>query len=369
MVPESPRRGRLIPLTSREMVCYAALVGTPFRVSRGGGIMRRSCVPGGLVLLALALGCHHEVEMIPLAERTIYSTDRFYDVQAISKDHAVVVGYGGKILSTTDAGNSWEILPSGTDLALYAVHFTDAQHGFISGQDGVILHTEDGGKSWQKQESNAIFQDKDGSKQSLFLFGLYALDNDHAWAVGDRSILTSTSDGGKTWRARKVQMEADISGGESLAAADPILYDVKFTDAQNGWIVGEFGKIMHTSDGGETWHEQEKTLLEGTGIFDLLDLPTMFGISVVDDKNAVAVGLEGRGRMHVRDQQTLPVGALGLHHLADAALALPRARRLRIEAELAAFLLAERVRVERDRLVLSDLPVARQQDHVSLAAE
>jgi photosystem II stability/assembly factor-like uncharacterized protein len=293
MVPESPRRGRLIPLTSREMVCYAALVGTPFRVSRGGGIMRRSCVPGGLVLLALALGCHHEVEMIPLAERTIYSTDRFYDVQAISKDHAVVVGYGGKILSTTDAGNSWEILPSGTDLALYAVHFTDAQHGFISGQDGVILHTEDGGKSWQKQESNAIFQDKDGSKQSLFLFGLYALDNDHAWAVGDRSILTSTSDGGKTWRARKVQMEADISGGESLAAADPILYDVKFTDAQNGWIVGEFGKIMHTSDGGETWHEQEKTLLEGTGIFDLLDLPTLYGIHMLDAQRGVAAGIEG----------------------------------------------------------------------------
>ena len=255
--------------------------------------MRRSCVPGGLVLLVLALGCHHEVEMIPLAERTIYTTDRFYDVQALSKDHAVVVGYGGKVLSTKDGGNSWEILPSGTDLALYAVQFPDEQHGFISGQDGVILHTDDGGKSWQKQESNAVFQDKDGSKQSLFLFGLYALDTDHAWAVGDRSILTSTSDGGKTWRARKVQREADISGGESLAAADPIFYDVKFTDAQNGWIVGEFGKIMHTSDGGETWHEQEKTLLEGTGIFDLLDLPTLYGIHMLDAQRGVAAGIEG----------------------------------------------------------------------------
>ncbi len=256
--------------------------------------MRRWIIPGGIALFALALGCHHEVEMVPLAERTIYVTDRFYDVQALTKDRAFVVGYGGKILETTNGGRSWEARPSGTELALYAVRFADDQHGFISGQDGLILHTADGGKSWQKQESNAFFEDKDGSKQPLYLFALHALDADHAWAVGDRSILTSTSDGGKTWRARKVAMEADISGGESLAAADPIFYDVKFVDAMNGWIVGEFGKIMHTADGGETWHEQEKTLMEGTGIFDLLDLPTLYGVYMADTQRGLASGIEGR---------------------------------------------------------------------------
>ena len=255
--------------------------------------MRRWIIPGGVALFALGLGCHHEVEMVPLAERTIYVTDRFYDVQALTKDRAFVVGYGGKILETTNGGRSWEVRPSGTELALYAVRFADDQRGFISGQDGLILHTADGGKTWQQQESNAFFEDKDGSKQSLYLFALWALDADHAWAVGDRSILTSTGDGGKTWRARKVAMEADISGGESLAAADPILYDVKFTDAKNGWIVGEFGKIMHTADGGETWHEQEKTLMEGTGIFDLLDLPTLYGVSMQDPQRGLAAGIEG----------------------------------------------------------------------------
>jgi len=256
--------------------------------------MRRSYVPGGLVLLGLfALGCHREVEMVPLAERTIYTTDRFYDVQALSKDHAFVVGYGGKVLETKDGGFSWNILESGTDVALYAVRFTDEQHGFISGQDGLMLHTADGGKTWQKQESNAIFQDKDGSKQPLNLFGLWAADADHAWSVGDRSIITSTSDGGKTWKSRKVQMEADLSGGESMAAADPVLYDIRFIDAQNGWIVGEFGKIMHTTDGGETWRETEKTLMEGTGIFDVLDLPTLYGVYMTDAQKGVAAGIEG----------------------------------------------------------------------------
>jgi photosystem II stability/assembly factor-like uncharacterized protein len=231
--------------------------------------------------------------MIPLADRTIYTTDRFYDVQALSPDRAFVVGYSGKIVETTDGGRTWTGRPSGSDLALYSVRFVDDEVGWISGQDGLILHTTNGGKTWDKQESNAFFEEREVGKQPLFLFALHALDRDHAWAVGDRSILTSTSDGGKTWTARKVPMETDLSGGQSLAAADPIFYDVRFRDPQHGWIVGEFGKIMYTADGGETWHEQERTLLEDSNIFDLLDLPTMFGMHVVDEKNLVAVGLEG----------------------------------------------------------------------------
>ena len=151
--------------------------------------MRRACIPVATVLLAFGVGCHHEVEMVPLIEKTIYITDRFYDVQALSTDRAFIVGYGGKIIETTDGGRSWEGRPSGIETALYAVRFTDGQHGWVVGQEGVVLHTADGGKSWQPQESNAIFKETDGGKQNLYLFGLDALDNDHAWAVGDRSIL------------------------------------------------------------------------------------------------------------------------------------------------------------------------------------
>jgi photosystem II stability/assembly factor-like uncharacterized protein len=254
--------------------------------------MRRWSIPGGFFLLTLMLGCHAEVEMIPLADRTIYTTDKYYDVQALTKDRAFVVGYGGKILETTDGGMNWSRRESGTDIGLFNVAFTDEKNGWISGQDGLILHTTDGGQTWEKQESNAVFVEK-GERTPLFLFGLHALDSQRAWAVGDRSMLTSTTDGGKTWRARKVAMETDLSGGESLAAADPIFYDVKFVDAQNGWIVGEFGKIMHTQDGGETWHEQEKTLMEGTAIFDLLDLPTLYGIHMVNAQEGMAAGIEG----------------------------------------------------------------------------
>ena len=254
--------------------------------------MRHRSIPLGVVLVVLGIGCHREVEMTPLVERTIYQTDRFYDVQAISKDRAIVVGYGGKIVETRDRGRNWTVLPSGTDSALYGVRFVNDDTGWIVGQDGLVLFTKDGGKTWTKQESNATFEEGDGTAKRAYLFNVDATDPEHVWAVGDRSVLASSSDGGQTWRARKIAMESDLSGGQSLAAADPIFYDVKFVDAQNGWIVGEFGKILRTRDGGETWKEQTQTVMEGTEYFDLLDLPTLFGLGARDRDNAVAAGLE-----------------------------------------------------------------------------
>src|SRR5262249_37566958 len=181
-------------------------------------------------------------------------------------DHVIVVGYGGKIVETRDRGMNWAVLPSGVDVALYGVRFVDENHGWIVGQDGLVLATADGGKTWTKQESNATFEESDGAVKRAYLFNVDATDAQNAWAVGDRSILTSTSDGGKTWRSRKVPMEGDLSGGQSLAAADPIFYDVKFVDRQNGWIVGEVGKILRAKDGGESGEGGTREGLRGAEI-------------------------------------------------------------------------------------------------------
>src|SRR6185295_15485681 len=121
--------------------------------------MRRRSIPLGLAVCALALGCHHEVEMVPLVERTIYVTDKFYAVQALTKDRAFVVGYGGKILETTNGGTTWEVRPSGTENSLFGIEMVNEREGWIVGQEGLVLHTTDGGKSWQPQESNATFKE------------------------------------------------------------------------------------------------------------------------------------------------------------------------------------------------------------------
>jgi hypothetical protein len=50
-----------------------------------------------------------------------------------------------------------------------------------------------------------------------------------------------------------------------VIAQDPALYAVRFIDEKNGWIVGEFGKILHTSDGGKTWTGPVR-VASGTGV-------------------------------------------------------------------------------------------------------
>ena len=239
----------------------------------------------GLASVSVWTGCHKEVQDVPLLARLIGVSDKFYDVQALDADHAVVVGYGGKILITSDGGFTWSQVPSGTDGALYRVRFIDANTGWVSGQDGIILHTTDGGKTWQRQTTNT----------TVYLFALHFLDRNNGWAVGDKSIALETHDGGTTWTLRKVttQAQKDLNPDEAIAVADPILYDVQFIDANTGWIVGEFGKIFHTVDGGKIWTEQEQTLIGGE-VPDALDLPTLFGLHLIDGQQGVASGLDGK---------------------------------------------------------------------------
>ena len=96
--------------------------------------MPRSVTRMAGVLVFVLCGCHHEVEMTPLIERTIYVTDRFYDVEAPSTDRALVVGYGGKILDTNDGGRNWTVVASGVDKALYGKELEpkDILHGKVA---------------------------------------------------------------------------------------------------------------------------------------------------------------------------------------------------------------------------------------------
>jgi photosystem II stability/assembly factor-like uncharacterized protein len=229
--------------------------------------------------------CHQEIKDVPLNTGPILVTDKFYDVEALTPEKAIIVGYGGKILLTTDGGKTWQTKSSGTDVALYDVHFVDPQNGWISGQDGVMLHSTDGGETWQKQES--------ATKSAIF--ALSFVDQNHGWAVAQLATYLRTTDGGQTWQEGIVQASVEgVSEEASLALTEPNLYDIYFVDTNTGWMVGEFGKIYHSTDGGATWQEQQNSLLGQDGITDALNLPTFFGVRFTNTSEGIAVGLEGK---------------------------------------------------------------------------
>ena len=134
-------------------------------------------------------------------------------------DAVVAVGQRGHALVSSDAGGHWQqaAVPVSSDLV--AVSFPTPQAGWAVGHDGVVLHTADGGKTWTRQ--------LDGRALGEVLVSYYK-------AAGDDK-----------WRGEAERFAAQ--GPEN-----PFL-DVWFRDANNGYIVGAFGLILKTADGGAHW--------------------------------------------------------------------------------------------------------------------
>ncbi len=265
--------------------------------------LRGLCRALALCLVVLTLGaCHDSGELEPLAEQKIYVSDRFYDIALLGPKHAIVVGYKGKILNTTDAGVTWTAVDSGTKQPLFSIGFADDKIGWIVGQAGTVLHTKDGGETWQAQDAGAYMGDDcreskgEGDNCNLApLFSLSVVDAKTAIAIGDRSTVARTDDGGKTWNVYTMKPEGldQMDLNSLLAFEDPVLYDIQFFDGDNGFVVGEFGKIFRTRDGGKTWVEKQASLV-GKEYFDVLDLPTFFDVEFLNREVGYVCGLEAR---------------------------------------------------------------------------
>ena len=87
--------------------------------------------------------------------------------------------------------------------------------------------------------------------------------------VGDYGTIVMTTDGGNNWTIQ--------SSGTTQT-----LWGVSFTDANNGSAVGESGTILRTTDGGARWSPQTS----GTAL-------NLRAVSFTDGNNGTAVGEGG----------------------------------------------------------------------------
>jgi photosystem II stability/assembly factor-like uncharacterized protein len=91
-----------------------------------------------------------------------------------------------------------------------------------------------------------LYEKEAVTKKRITTDNLYDIDFPDAkngWAVGYYGTIVHTSHGGETW-------EKQHSGTTIM------LKGVDFVDANKGWIVGRKGLIIHTKDGGKTWERQ-----------------------------------------------------------------------------------------------------------------
>lgn len=136
------------------------------------------------------------------------------------------------ILHTQNGGGKWEKVMNPAEKHLWGVYFVNSDHGWVVGEEGVILHTKDGGKQWELQNSNA--------EQPLF--AIHFADLMYGWVVGSNGLILHTADGGQTWERQQNPIKLSLR-------------DIAFKNEKEGWAVGEEGSILHTTDGGTTWNQ------------------------------------------------------------------------------------------------------------------
>jgi photosystem II stability/assembly factor-like uncharacterized protein len=137
---------------------------------------------------------------------------------------------------------------------LYSLFFLDVNEGWAVGDNSAIIHTLDGGKTWESQTENVKWLEEGENKYILWC--LKFTDSQTGWIVGGsrdgtKGVLLKTTDGGATWTEIELPAEAQGTVLRSITLhSDPSAGDA-------AWIVGLGGLILYSSDGGNSWVKQD----------------------------------------------------------------------------------------------------------------
>lgn len=174
---------------------------------------------------------------------------QLYDSEKINDTTAILVGFHGKILKTTDKGVTWDSqsLAFNGDEYLQSVDFVNDSVGYIFGDykyfepnyfSRIFYKTTNGGKKWKKVESNinSVFSDDVSAAQIKFL-------NEDIGFLYNRYYLYRTLDGGKNWKEVKGYSDFyNIGVINSLEALD-----------DNTLVISLGGNIYTSKDLGQTF--------------------------------------------------------------------------------------------------------------------
>lgn len=216
------------------------------------------------------------------------------EVAFIDSQTGWIVGDRGVIWHTEDGGRHWQRQFAPVRCRLESVCFLTPQDGWIAGgavlpfgvhSRGVVLRTRDGGNQWSVVSDEMVPR----------ILRLQMQDGRHGWAVGYRSSffpvgVFRTEDGGRSWSTvpgystRNLNCGFFTQRGQGVVAGergqianvwDSGLQDIQVPQPNTGnihrihvvkngvgWMVGDGGLVLRTTDGGLHWSVPEKLPVE-----------------------------------------------------------------------------------------------------------
>lgn len=213
---------------------------------------------------------------------TTLASHRLLNDVAKLGERIVAVGERGHIIYSDDEGKTWNQGEVPVSVTLTGVDFGTASNGWAVGHSGVILHSEDAGETWAIQFTGI---------QALQL-ALETKENQIA-AIKER-IATAPESEKKDleWALDDLLFAMEnIRSDLEIGPVNPLL-DVWFENENHGFVVGAYGMILRTTDGGETWQDWGPRI----------DNPMNFHLNGVEEIEGGALLVVGEaGQIHVSE--------------------------------------------------------------------
>ncbi|HLW71432.1 MAG TPA: YCF48-related protein [Candidatus Binataceae bacterium] len=117
----------------------------------------------------------------------------------------------------------------------FGVAILPSERAVIVGDKGLVMTSDDHGRTWQRVQL----------KKGVNLYDLYSVafapDGASGWAVGDGGVIFHSDDRGATWKPQDSKLTS-------------ALLKVVAIDAQKACTAGEHGVVLCTADGGASWN-------------------------------------------------------------------------------------------------------------------
>lgn len=240
------------------------------------------------------------------------SNRRFFDIECADEQHAWAGGVLGSVYHTSN-GIDWAFQVTGISKYVTRFHCLDSNHCWVCAGEGVVARTTDGGQYWDSNFTTNLDE----------FYGISFTDINRGWIVAGwpdtlangQGYVARSVDGGILWDSLyrvpgyedflDIHMFDTLSGvlvGGDDETHDPIVmkttnggliwtnkpnpsgsYYLRAVDfvGSEGWAVGRYGTIIHTTDAGETWESQDNPATL-----------TLFDVDFSDAEHGLACGNE-----------------------------------------------------------------------------
>jgi len=195
------------------------------------GTLPSSIAIAGLSAMLLT-GCEAPLNLDAVREQSRQAIQRTDFFQSLAQNDQVVamVGNTGALLISQNSGQDWQRIPVSTSESFLSLD-TCPDGSFIALTfDNQLWHGSTTGTEWASHELPS---------QEQMMTATCAPDGSW-WAGGSFTTLQSSADQGATWT-------------ETTLNEDAILTNLQFLGPETAIATGEYGLVLRTEDGGQTW--------------------------------------------------------------------------------------------------------------------